>query len=77
MARIPDDLPERFPIGTKYIVESRGSVVHRFVELPDGRKISLPSRKAIPCSQAERNRCEARSKRARAGYEGLMSTLPY
>ena len=47
-------LPRRFPEGTKYVVESDGPLVRRFVELPDGKKINLPSRKAISCGCGER-----------------------
>ena len=39
-------LPKRLPVGTKYVVESAGAFVRRFVELPSGEKISLPTRKA-------------------------------
>lgn len=42
-------LPTRFPLGSKYVLESRGATVRRYVELPDGRRISLPSRKAVTC----------------------------
>jgi len=34
-------------VGTKYVVESAGSRVRRFVELPNGKRISLPTRKAF------------------------------
>ena len=44
-------LPRRLPEGTKYVVESDGPVVRRFVELPNGKKINLPSRKAVSCSE--------------------------
>ena len=40
-------LPKRLPVGTKYVVESAGAFVRRFVELPSGEKISLPTRKAL------------------------------
>jgi hypothetical protein len=40
-------LPKRLPVGTKYVVESAGSRVRRFVELPNGKRISLPTRKAF------------------------------
>ncbi len=46
-------LPKRLPEGTKYVVESAGQFVRRFVELPNGRKIPLPSRKAQPCACGE------------------------
>jgi hypothetical protein len=39
-------LPKRLPEGTKYVVESAGQFVRRFVELPNGRKIPLSTRKA-------------------------------
>lgn len=42
-------LPTRFPEGSKYVLESRGGVVHRFVEFPDGRRVTLKQRKAIAC----------------------------
>jgi hypothetical protein len=32
---------------TQYIVESRGDFVHRFIELPDGARISLRKRKSL------------------------------
>jgi hypothetical protein len=34
------------PVGTKYVVESRGEFVYRFVELPDGARIALRKRKS-------------------------------
>ena len=42
-------LPNRFPVGTKYVLESRGRLVRRYVEFPDGRKVLLPTRKASSC----------------------------
>ena len=47
-------LPKRLPEGTKYVVESAGQFVRRFVELPNGRRILLPTRKAQPCACVER-----------------------
>jgi hypothetical protein len=47
-------LPTRFPIGTKYVLESRGPFVRRYVEFPNGRRIKLATRKALPCTCAER-----------------------
>jgi hypothetical protein len=41
-------LPVRFPIGSKYVLESRGSFVQRCVEFPDGRRVRLSRRKALP-----------------------------
>ncbi len=48
-------LPKRLPEGTKYVVESHGSMVRRYVELPNGRRINLRPRKAMPCLCGERN----------------------
>jgi hypothetical protein len=47
-------LSKRLPEGTKYVVESAGQFVRRFVELPNGRKIPLSTRKARPCACGER-----------------------
>ena len=43
-------LPARFPVGSKYILESCGQVVRRYVEFPNGRKVKLATRKALPCN---------------------------
>jgi len=50
MARISESLPKRFPVGTKYVVESRGPVVRRYVKFPDGHKVILAKRKALLCN---------------------------
>jgi len=47
-------LPSRLPAGSKYILESRGTMkglmlVNRYVELPDGRRIELDSRLVPTC----------------------------
>lgn len=47
--RKPNRLPANFPPGSKYVLESRGPAVHRYVELPDGRRVALPTRKALTC----------------------------
>ncbi len=46
-------LPNLFPTGTKYALEGRGRFVRRYVELPDGRRIQLATRKALTCLCAE------------------------
>ena len=38
------NLPERFPIGTKYVLEGRGALVQRYIELPNGHRIKLKTR---------------------------------
>jgi hypothetical protein len=42
MVAYPGRLPSRFPEGTKFVVEGRGGVFARFIELPDGTQYSLP-----------------------------------
>jgi hypothetical protein len=77
MARNFDGLPQHFPVGTKYVVESRGSLVHRYVEFPDGRKISLPTRKAIPCCPQGNILRDVRSEReGRLQLNPLLSISP-
>jgi hypothetical protein len=46
-------LPTRFPIGSKYVLESRGPFVRRYVEFPNGRRIKLATRKALSCTEPE------------------------
>ncbi len=43
-------LPARFPDGAKYVLESEGGMVRRYVEFPDGRKVMLARRKAAICA---------------------------
>ena len=52
MAQTANRLPNRFPVGSKYVVESSGQFVRRYVEFPNGGKIALPKRKAVPCTYA-------------------------
>lgn len=47
-------LPARFPADTKYVLEARGSVVHRFIEYPDGHVVELNPRQAATCDCADR-----------------------
>jgi hypothetical protein len=49
----PSRLPEHFPDGTKYVLESEGGIVRRFVEFPDGHRVRLTNRKAMTCSCAD------------------------
>jgi hypothetical protein len=48
MASPADRLPNRFPIGTRYVIEGRGGDdgrlrIHlRYLEFPDGRHVDLP-----------------------------------
>lgn len=50
MARSSSRLPKRFPVGSKYVVEGYGSLVRRYVEFSNGRKVTLATRKASICT---------------------------
>ena len=43
----------RFPVGSKYVLESRGSFIRRYIEYPNGRTVELTTRKAVPCRRSE------------------------
>jgi hypothetical protein len=45
----PGRSPAHFPVGTKYVLEARGPLVLRHVELPSGRRIRLDPRRASTC----------------------------
>jgi hypothetical protein len=46
MVAYPDRVPNRFPEGTKYIVEGcRGGGFSRYVLFPDGTRLHLPARR--------------------------------
>jgi hypothetical protein len=56
MARTSRRLPNRFPVGSTYVVEARGSVrgmtlMHRYVQFPDGRRIELAARLVQACAK--------------------------
>ena len=46
-------VPKRVPVGTKYIVESNGLSVRRYIEFPNGRRVNLSARKALTCGCLE------------------------
>jgi hypothetical protein len=57
MARRSTRLPTRFPPGSAYVVEARGSVqgmtlMHRYVRFPDGRRVELTARLVPACGKA-------------------------
>ena len=59
MRRKPLRLPSRLPAGSKYVLESRGKMkgamlVHRYVELPDGRRIELTARMVPTCNDSSK-----------------------
>ncbi len=36
-------LPNRFPVGTKFVIEGKGRVYSRHIEFPDGTFMPLPA----------------------------------
>ncbi len=57
MAQKRTRLPARLPANSKYVLEIRGRMkgmilIHRFVELPDGRRVELAAR-WTPTSDSE------------------------
>jgi len=56
-------MPRRFPVGTKYVLESRGPFVWRYIEFPNGRKIQLSIRKAVSCTCADERQIRVASDR--------------
>jgi len=49
MGSFAEGLPNRFPVGTRYVVEGHGGAqgalrIHlRYLEFPDGRQVKLPA----------------------------------
>jgi hypothetical protein len=43
-------LPARFPVGTKYVLESRGQFIRRSIEFPNGNRVQLRTRRALSCA---------------------------
>jgi hypothetical protein len=44
-------LPDRFPVGTRYVIEARAGggplrIQARYVEFPDGKHVKLPLRRS-------------------------------
>jgi hypothetical protein len=70
MAYSSNRLPTRFPVGTKFVIEGRPAksgkpqVFSRFIEFPDGTKLTLPKR-TLPQKSAPAGR-RTRIKRSRA-----------
>jgi hypothetical protein len=57
-------LPNRLPIGTKYVVEGFGPLVRRYLEFPDGHKMNLKWRTAQTCNCARRSNKVQSTRRA-------------
>ena len=70
---LPEHLPHRFPVGATYVVEGYGGeegylrVISRYVVLPGGRRINVPSadRPSVP-ARAIGFRRGAKPKQSRA-----------
>ena len=66
MSSFADRLPDRFPVGTRYVIEGRGGgqgrlrIHSRYLEFPDGRQVELP------VDLAKRARARRRGTRATA-----------
>jgi len=62
-------LPNRFPVGTKLVIEGphgergKAQVYSRYLEFPDGTHLALPSR-AAPHQPVQTRRQRTRSRRA-------------
>jgi hypothetical protein len=66
-------LPKRFPVGARYVVEGRGGkdgrlrVFSRYVVLPGGQRINVPSDVGqLPAARPERNHNRRRTAGAAA-----------
>ena len=44
MAYRSNRLPNRFPVGTKFVIEGKGKIYSRYLEFPDGTFFPLPAR---------------------------------
>ena len=54
-------LPDRFPVGTRYVVEGREGRIHlRYLEFPDGRQVVLSTENS-PRTPAPRRRMRHRT----------------
>jgi hypothetical protein len=69
MSAFADDLPSRFPVGTRYVIEGRsggqGALrIHlRYLEFPDGRHVDLPVDVAHRTRARRRRRTRRRTSR--------------
>ena len=52
-------LPKRFPVGTKYILESYGGFVRRYIEYPSGRRIELEPVRLFPVAASTAVLCQS------------------
>ena len=60
-----DHLPNRFPNGTRYVIEGReGRILLRYLEFPDGRHVDLPTNRAGAAPAARSGSLRNRSARS-------------
>jgi hypothetical protein len=65
--------PTRFPIGSKYVLESLGPSVRRYIELPNGRRVQLATRKAVSCTCAAKQQISIIPDQSATADEGSLS----
>jgi hypothetical protein len=57
MRRVSGQLPNRFPIGTRFVIEgSHGRIRLRYLEFPDGRQVDLLPVNRVPGDQKAKPR---------------------
>jgi len=57
-------LPNRFPVGTRFVIEGRGGrILLRYLEFPDGRQVNLPAEPGAFRGSSRRQRARRASGR--------------
>ena len=66
-----DRLPNRFPVGTRFVIEGRVGRLKQYLVFPDGREVDLPppSRRARAAHPAPRPHLRRTTKAARKAGE--------
>jgi hypothetical protein len=60
--RQADRLPNRFPEGTRFVIEGRAGCFSRYLEFPDGRHVDLPARRLASKKRVKAGRRPARGR---------------